>query len=115
MWSVVEVNTLVICGCVPSLKPLVTRIIPRMIRDADETSEKTSDTQTRPLEISPTVSPRGILPPANVQLERSQFSHSEITSRTLSGSSASAASPRDPENPVDMVEFLTSPRWPSGK
>jgi hypothetical protein len=29
----------IICGCVPSLKPLVARIVPRIIRNASETSE----------------------------------------------------------------------------
>jgi fucose permease len=33
MWSVVEVNLSIICGCVPSLKPLVTRLVPKLIRD----------------------------------------------------------------------------------
>ncbi|GLI76934.1 hypothetical protein PoHVEF18_005212 [Penicillium ochrochloron] len=36
MWSVVEVNVSVICGCVPSLKPLVARLIPKLIRDTDD-------------------------------------------------------------------------------
>ncbi|OQE36097.1 hypothetical protein PENCOP_c012G00487 [Penicillium coprophilum] len=39
MWSVVEVNISIICGCVPSLKPLVTRLVPKLIRDTnDDTS-----------------------------------------------------------------------------
>ncbi|KAJ5963480.1 Major facilitator superfamily domain general substrate transporter [Penicillium vulpinum] len=39
MWSAVEVNLSIICGCVPSLKPLVTRLVPKLIRDTnDETS-----------------------------------------------------------------------------
>ncbi|PWY86248.1 MFS general substrate transporter, partial [Aspergillus heteromorphus CBS 117.55] len=39
MWSVVEVNVSVICACVPSLKPLVARIIPKLIRDTDGSSQ----------------------------------------------------------------------------
>ncbi|KAJ5144018.1 Major facilitator superfamily domain general substrate transporter [Penicillium bovifimosum] len=38
MWSVVEVNLSIICGCVPSLKPLVTRLVPKLIRDGSGTS-----------------------------------------------------------------------------
>ncbi|EKV19582.1 Glucose/galactose transporter, putative [Penicillium digitatum PHI26] len=36
MWSVVEVNLSIICGCVPSLKPLVTRLVPKLIRDTSD-------------------------------------------------------------------------------
>ncbi|KAJ5176349.1 Major facilitator superfamily domain general substrate transporter [Penicillium canariense] len=36
MWSAVEVNVSIICGCVPSLKPLVARLIPKLIRDTDD-------------------------------------------------------------------------------
>ncbi|OBT53598.1 hypothetical protein VE04_07440 [Pseudogymnoascus sp. 24MN13] len=33
MWSAVEVNVGVICACIPTLKPLVQRILPSMLRD----------------------------------------------------------------------------------
>lgn len=36
MWSAVEVNVSVICGCVPSLKPLVARLMPKLIRNTDD-------------------------------------------------------------------------------
>ncbi|KAL4875003.1 major facilitator superfamily domain-containing protein [Aspergillus karnatakaensis] len=39
MWSVVEVNVSVMCACVPSLKPLVARLLPKMIRDTDESTQ----------------------------------------------------------------------------
>ncbi|KAJ9491225.1 hypothetical protein VN97_g2032 [Penicillium thymicola] len=42
MWSVVEVNLSIICGCVPSLKPLVTRLAPKLIRDTNDTSTTSS-------------------------------------------------------------------------
>lgn len=38
MWSAVEVNVLIICGCVPTIKPLVARLLPKLIRDTDEAS-----------------------------------------------------------------------------
>ncbi|TVY22574.1 L-fucose-proton symporter [Lachnellula hyalina] len=37
MWSAVEVNVGIICACIPTLKPLVTRILPSMLRDLSET------------------------------------------------------------------------------
>ncbi|KAI9880983.1 MAG: hypothetical protein M1830_009477 [Pleopsidium flavum] len=40
MWSAVEVNVGIICACVPSLKPLVSRILPSLLTDKDELSEK---------------------------------------------------------------------------
>lgn len=40
MWSAVEVNLGIICACVPSLKPLASRIIPSLLTDRDEPSEK---------------------------------------------------------------------------
>ncbi|KAL4740356.1 major facilitator superfamily domain-containing protein [Aspergillus similis] len=42
MWSVVEVNVSVMCACVPSLKPLVARLVPKLIRDSS------GGTQTNP-------------------------------------------------------------------
>lgn len=37
MWSAVEVNVGIICACIPTLKPLVTRILPSMLRDLSQT------------------------------------------------------------------------------
>lgn len=36
MWSAIEVHVGIICACVPSLKPLVARILPNMLRDASD-------------------------------------------------------------------------------
>lgn len=44
MWSVVEVNLGIMCACVPALKPLVSRFLPRMLRDAGDVTEKDSST-----------------------------------------------------------------------
>ncbi|MCJ1448879.1 MAG: hypothetical protein MMC23_009398 [Stictis urceolatum] len=33
MWSAIEVHVGIICACVPSLKPLVARVLPSMLRD----------------------------------------------------------------------------------
>lgn len=37
MWSAVEVNVGIICACVPTLKPLIIKILPAMIIDPDGT------------------------------------------------------------------------------
>lgn len=43
MWSAVEVNVGIICGCIPTLKPLIIRILPAMIIDPDGTRSSTRD------------------------------------------------------------------------
>lgn len=41
MWSAIEVNVGIMCACVPALKPLVVRFIPRFVRDtAENTPQK---------------------------------------------------------------------------
>ncbi|KAI9664725.1 MAG: hypothetical protein M1821_006173 [Bathelium mastoideum] len=37
MWSAIEVNVGIMCGCVPGLKPVVSRFLPHLIRDVGET------------------------------------------------------------------------------
>ncbi|KAF2086130.1 MFS monosaccharide transporter-like protein [Saccharata proteae CBS 121410] len=37
MWSAIETNVGIMCACVPALKPLVSRFIPRILRDAGDT------------------------------------------------------------------------------
>src|SRR2546429_4829758 len=36
MWSAVEVNVGIICACIPTLKPLVGFLLPRMLGDVSE-------------------------------------------------------------------------------
>lgn len=51
MWSAVEVNVGIICACIPTLKPLIKRILPSMITDRSrsETGKDTSfDSQVAP-------------------------------------------------------------------
>ncbi|KAK3351944.1 major facilitator superfamily domain-containing protein [Neurospora tetraspora] len=43
MWSAVEVNVGIICACIPTLKPLIIRILPAMIIDPDGTRSSTRD------------------------------------------------------------------------
>lgn len=49
MWSAVEVNVGIMCGCVPALKPLVSRFMPHMLRDVDDVTERAnSHSNARP-------------------------------------------------------------------
>lgn len=55
MWSIVEVNIGIICGCIPLLKPLVSKIMPKLINPpgfhTSQTSSQIPATQTRPEEM----------------------------------------------------------------
>ncbi|KAF7597167.1 hypothetical protein BBP40_009506 [Aspergillus hancockii] len=44
MWSVVEVNMSMICSCIPLLKPLIARVIPKMIGHTSRNRRSTTDT-----------------------------------------------------------------------
>ncbi|KAK8014640.1 hypothetical protein PG990_007936 [Apiospora arundinis] len=57
MWSSVEVNIGIACACVPTLKPLIIRILPSMLVDPDGTL-RTTDTTKQASEGS-NRSPRG--------------------------------------------------------
>ncbi|KAI1418596.1 MFS general substrate transporter [Hypoxylon sp. FL1857] len=46
MWSAVEVNVGIICACIPTLKPLIRRIMPAMLVDPNATRTYEKDTST---------------------------------------------------------------------
>ncbi|KAI1762146.1 MFS general substrate transporter [Hypoxylon sp. FL1150] len=46
MWSAVEVNVGMICACIPTLKPLIRRILPAMLVDPNATRTYDKDTST---------------------------------------------------------------------
>ncbi|KFY92779.1 hypothetical protein V498_04749 [Pseudogymnoascus sp. VKM F-4517 (FW-2822)] len=68
MWSIVEVNIGIVCGCIPLLKPLMVKTMPKLINppklQATQTSPGTSAAQTRPEQL-PTVE----RPPAQDNIE----------------------------------------------
>ncbi|CAG7927287.1 unnamed protein product [Penicillium olsonii] len=107
MWSVVEVNVSIICGCVPSLKPLVTRLVPKLIRDTNDT-----------LTSSPHAGyahPAGEIPvpttPAAVALGSESPSPGTEGDKSLQnhvGSVSGRHSSRESE-PIDLLEFLGHP------
>ena len=104
MWSVIEVNVSVMCACVPSLKPLVARIIPKLIRDTDEGTQNTADAHfpgsaDLPVGVPP------VMPGA------SQDSNANKSSQSASRSSGIEPQ-RNSGSPVDMLEFLHAPSVP---
>ncbi|ODM22348.1 hypothetical protein SI65_03194 [Aspergillus cristatus] len=105
MWSVIEVNVSIMCACVPSLKPLVARIIPKLIRDTDEGSCNTADGRFPGSFDMPNGMPRM----AQGAINTSQESNGKKTSQSASQSGELDSQRNTGASPIDMVEFLTTP------
>ncbi|KAJ5133968.1 Major facilitator superfamily domain general substrate transporter [Penicillium atrosanguineum] len=106
MWSVVEVNISIICGCVPSLKPLVARILPKLIRDTD-------GTKTSPLNNYATGDSPVALPPAAAILGGPSASSSPADSNGSKPSQTrNETTPQRQESdvPISMMDFLSHPQ-----
>ncbi|OXV07902.1 hypothetical protein Egran_04334 [Elaphomyces granulatus] len=102
MWSAVEVNTGIICACVPSLKPLVARVFPGLIRGVDDTLHVCA---ARSNPVASPVSPC----PMSIPFHKGNFSNSK------SGSSVGRpVVTGDPDEDVDMVDFLRAPNIEGG-
>ncbi|KAF2399179.1 MFS general substrate transporter [Trichodelitschia bisporula] len=94
MWSAIEVNVGIMCACVPGLKPLVSRFMPRILRDPGNSSQRESEKVTTQ-DAQPGV-PRAL----------------ELPKRPVVATEADAErSDEEPveEEPVDMIDFLTTP------
>ncbi|RWA07619.1 hypothetical protein EKO27_g7483 [Xylaria grammica] len=55
LWSAVEVNVGITCACIPTLKPLIIRILPAMLIDPDGSTRRASDTADATPTIQSTV------------------------------------------------------------
>lgn len=95
MWSAVEVNVAMTCACVPTLKPLVVRLLPAMLYDPDGTRSRTvnstkganeSDNAPSAADPSPVSSDDAQSPPVADEQQDAQA-----------------------EEPVTGLEFLTTP------
>jgi fucose permease len=93
MWSAVEVNVGITCACIPTLKPLIIKILPAMITDPDGT-RNASD--TRDVETSKHFSKEGV---------QTSMSHAHPAAP---GTTQSQNSEEDPDG-VTMLDFLTTP------
>ncbi|KAJ5556799.1 Major facilitator superfamily domain general substrate transporter [Penicillium frequentans] len=104
MWSVVEVNVSVICGCVPSLKPLVARVLPKLIKGTNDVSDPTPHryaTGEAPVALPPQVT----IPdsdsnqsPADSESKPSPARHGSVSTRRRSSNA-----------PITMLDFLGHP------
>lgn len=112
MWSAVEINTGMICACVPSLKPLVARIIPRMIKGSTDISPNShSSSINASVAFSPTFARAGTAP-ATAQSQTAILNRMSPRSVTEHGPSfATLNNPYATENSIredsmEMTDFL---------
>jgi fucose permease len=95
MWSIVEINVGIMCGCVPALKPLVRRFLPSWIIDhtsmRDATTTHTSD--------------EPVLHPDIIDSRR----RSDPLTPPLSPLSKPQQARGSGDEPLGMMDFLTTP------
>lgn len=94
MWSAVEVNVGILCACVPSLKPLVSRILPSLLTDRSEPSEKSE------IGLAGTAGPR---------LDMDMAAAHRIPSVPDSPVKARKQRSAGDSGEMDMLDFLTTP------
>ncbi|KAF2967655.1 hypothetical protein GQX73_g5956 [Xylaria multiplex] len=100
LWSAVEVNVGIACACIPTLKPLIIRILPAMLIDPDGSTRRASDTA----DVTPTVQ-------STVQ----SYRHDSIAvpptaARDGLSTPSRTAEPEDDFNAqISALEFLTTP------
>jgi fucose permease len=94
MWSAVEVNIGIICACIPTLKPLVTRILPKLIHDHTQHSSDKSVSFASPVNLATENDAPQNLP-----------SPPEATAQSLPHVSEGG----NQEQEMGMMDFLTTP------
>jgi fucose permease len=95
MWSAVEINVGIICACIPTMKPLIRRILPILIEHSGAHSEETIPKPDAVI----TLQTQGALPPieGHIGIPASE-SHPNRT-----------GSNNDQGAEMDMLDFLTAP------
>lgn len=104
MWSAVEVNIGIACACIPTLKPLIVRILPTMIIDPDGTL-RSSHLSSKPN--------------SDGTRHMSDDSRAHATTNLSPIQEGQVATPEpaqtwdNPNTGVDAMEFLTTPEMGS--
>lgn len=99
MWSAVEVNVGMICACIPTLKPLIIKILPAFIIDPDGTQNSNMSTYATESEKD-----NGPGSTANdTSVSREAAPQDTLAATRLAGQA------RDSNDEIDMMEFLTTP------
>jgi fucose permease len=95
MWSVIEVNIGIMCACVPALKPLISRFLPRMLRDAGDVTEKDSSNEGPRYTYTSEMADAHRVPSLSGPPEPSHQTYAEAH--------------EDDDGPLGMMDFLTTP------
>ncbi|PMD44761.1 MFS general substrate transporter [Hyaloscypha variabilis F] len=117
MWSAVEVNVGIICACIPTLKPLIKRILPSMITDHTGAStemekEVSFSSQARnnsnevPHRLDSIEIPTGIQPLPRAQVGGN--SEQQMGMMDFLTTPADMGRGKKPQE-MDMMDFLTTP------
>lgn len=125
MWSAVEVNVGIICACIPTLKPLIKRIMPAMIVDrswSNTTSDKNASVATEvpgelnqqpPQRLASVGTVEGVQPsaqPAQMAGDQGQQMSMMDFLTTPGGMGLDQGThQRENDNEMDMMDFLTTP------
>lgn len=101
MWSVVEVNIGMICACIPTLKPLIVKLLPAAIIDPNGTPNSNYSTY------------------ATGSDKEAVFGNPNDAEPPVSPTNALAAPPAvrqpTPDDQMDLLEFLTTPDMVGGR
>ncbi|KAH9844831.1 Major Facilitator Superfamily [Teratosphaeria destructans] len=98
LWSVVEVNVGIMCGCVPGLKPLVSRFMPHLLRDPGDPLSKFGSIS------EPTATAQMAVAHRVPSVPEDTHDHQDVRRRDF----GSQSYPPD-EVPMGMMDFLTTP------
>lgn len=98
MWSAVEVNTGIICACIPTLKPLIKRILPAMLTDHTWSGSSPDKTGSLPTQV-----------PGELNAEPPQRLASVGTVDGAPSRPAAAHTTGDQNLDMSMMDFLTTP------
>lgn len=99
MWSIIEVNVGIMCGCVPALKPLASRFLPRLLRDSADDATVRSDSGPK---RQPTVDMVEAHRVPSVDDER-------VYHRTPPEPHFAGRQDDADDGPMGMLDFLTTP------
>ncbi|KAJ5231531.1 uncharacterized protein N7469_006119 [Penicillium citrinum] len=107
MWSAVEVNVSIMCGCVPSLKPLVARLLPKLIRDTNDPYTSPSNKYATAENPVPIPQP-AVIPGSDGPSQFPSPADSNL-SKPSEPKNGKDTSPRDSDEPMGLLDFLGHP------
>lgn len=99
MWSAVEVNVGIICACIPTLKPLIIKILPAAIVDPGGTPDSNLSTYGTG-SAKDTLPTQTMEPPPSSQVTKDEDVTAPLPAAALPGSA---------DHEMDILEFLTTP------